>query len=369
MNIWQWVGLVVFVVFLYVLWQIRQILLLLFTAVVLATALNFLVRLLQRYHIRRGWAIVLSVGLLLALLIGFFVGVVPPLIEQLRELVDLVPAGLDQVQSWADWLQEKLPGQVMEEIRSLRGLTQQLQSMGSRLLDNFFTLFSDSLGVLLNCLLVLVLSIMLLTKPKAYRQGFILLIPSFYRRRVDDILQQCEVALGGWAIGILFNMSVIVVLSLIGLWILQVPLPLACAILAGLLTFIPSLGPVVSVIPPMALALLDAPWKAVAVIGLYILIQQIESNLLTPLVMQKQVDLLPAVTLAFQLIFASFFGFLGLFLALPLLVVFQVWVKELLIKDVLNHLHGPESAKSLPALAEQKNSQCVKDEKTRTISD
>lgn len=369
MGIWQWVSLVVFVVSLYILWQIKQVLLLIFTAVVLATALNRLVRLLQRYHIQRGWAIALSVSLLIALLIGFLVGVVPPLMGQLQELVDLVPAGLDQLQYWASWLQERLPGQVMEEISSFRGLTQQVQSMGSRLLNNFLTLFSNSLSVILNCLLVLVLSIMLLTQPKAYRQGFILLMPSFYRRRVDRILQQCEVALGGWAVGILFNMTIIVALSLIGLWILQVPLPLACAILAGLLTFIPTLGPAVSTIPPMALALLDAPWKAVAVIVMYILIQQIESNILTPLVMQKQVDLLPAVTLASQIIFASFFGFLGLFVALPLLVVLQVWVRELLIKDVLNHLHRPEFANSLPALAKQKNIQRIKGEKTRTISD
>ncbi len=73
--------------------------------------------------------------------------------------------------------------------------------------------------------------------------------------RVNDILQKCEVALGGWAAGILFNMTVITVLSGIGLWILQVPLVLANAILAGILTFIPNVGPTLSVVPPMVLAL------------------------------------------------------------------------------------------------------------------
>ncbi len=114
--------------------------------------------------------------------------------------------------------------------------------------------------------------------------------------------------------------------------------------MAGLLTFIPNLGPTLSVIPPMALALLDAPWKALAVLILFVAIQQIESNVLTPIVMQKQVSLLPAITLASQVIFASFFGFLGLLLALPLLVVTQVWVKELLVKDVLNNWQRNEAS-------------------------
>jgi predicted PurR-regulated permease PerM len=332
----QWIGLIVFVISLYILWQIRQVLLLIFAAVVLATALNRLVRLFQRFRIQRGIAIALSIGLLITLLVGFFVVIVPPFIEQLQELVDLVPTGLENLRSWANWLQNLFPEQVLQDIRGLKGFTQQLQSTASRLFGNFLTLFSNSLGIVLNFLLVLVLTIMLLSDPARYRQGLILLIPSFYRQRVNEILQQCEVALGGWAAGILFNMTVITVLSGIGLWILQVPLALANAILAGVLTFIPNLGPTLSVIPPMALALLDAPWKAGAVLVLYIAIQQIESNILTPLVMEKQVSLAPALTLASQIIFASFFGFLGLFLALPLMVVTQVWIKEILVKDVLN---------------------------------
>lgn len=131
-------------------------------------------------------------------------------------------------------------------------------------------------------------------------------------------------------------MGIIAVLNAIALLILQVPLALANGVLSGVLTFIPNIGPTLSTIPPILLALLESPWKAVAVLVIYIVIQQVESNVLTPLIMQRQVSLLPAVTLASQLIFATFFGFLGLFLALPLLVVTQVWLKELLVKDVLN---------------------------------
>ena len=177
---------------------------------------------------------------------------------------------------------------------------------------------------------------MILANPAPYLRGFVLLFPSSYRHRVEEILQQCEIDLGGWVTGTFFNMIVIAVLNTIALWFLQVPLALANGVLSGILTFIPNIGPTLSTIPPILLALLDSPGKAVAVLVVYVIIEVIESNVLTPLIMEREVSLLPAVTLGSQLIFASFFGFLGLFLALPLLVITQVWIKELLVKDVLN---------------------------------
>jgi predicted PurR-regulated permease PerM len=131
-------------------------------------------------------------------------------------------------------------------------------------------------------------------------------------------------------------MTVITFLSGIGLLILGVRLPFANALLAGLLTFIPNLGPTLSVIPPTILALIDAPWKAIAVVILYIIIQQIEGTVLTPVVMQKQVSLLPAITILSQIAFAAFFGIFGLFLALTIIVVAMVWFKKVLIEDFLN---------------------------------
>jgi len=335
------IGLVVIIAALIVLWKIRSILLLLFAAVVFATAINRLVRLLQRLNMKRGWAIAISILGLIALLVGVGALVLPQFLSQVRQLANLIPPALDQLERWALSLQDWLPISLGENFRSLNGLVEQLQSFTPRIFNNFFSLFSNSLGILLQTLLVLVLIIMLLAQPQPYRRGFTLLFPSFYRRRVDQILQKCETALGGWVVGILFNMTVITIMSAIGLWILGIPLVFGNAILAGLLTFIPNVGPTMSVIPPAILGLLEAPWKAGAVVILYIIIQQLESNILTPLVMEKQVSLLPAVTLISQLIFASFFGFLGLFLALPIVVVAQVWLQELVIKDILNHWNAP----------------------------
>jgi predicted PurR-regulated permease PerM len=103
----------------------------------------------------------------------------------------------------------------------------------------------------------------------------------------------------------------------------------------------------------MAIALLDNPWKALAVFILYFVIQQVESNFITPVVMAHQVSLLPAVTLISQLFFVTFLGFLGLFLALPLTVVAKIWVQEVLIKDVLDKWgHDQEHHQELSVIDE-----------------
>ena len=337
MRLGTLIGFLAIVIALYILWRIKQVLLLAFAAVVFATAMNQLVKLLEKkLKLERKVAIAIAVTGVLIFIIGFVALVIPPFIDQFQQLVTLVPLGLEQLSSWNEWLRNLLPDNLIDEVRGLESLTQNIQSYMDQFIGNFFDLFSSTLGVVLNSLLVIVVTIMLLSNPTPYKQIFLLMFPAFYRQRVQTIVKKCESNLGGWAIGILFNMAVIAIMSGIGLLILGVRLPLANSLLAGMLTFIPNLGPVLSVVPPAAMALLDAHWKALAVVILYVVIQQVESNVLTPIVMQKQVSLLPAITLLSQVAFAVFFGLLGLFLALPITVVAQVWLKEVLVKDILD---------------------------------
>jgi predicted PurR-regulated permease PerM len=331
------IGFLTILIALYILWRIKQVLLLTFAAVVFATAINQLVRLLQKkFNLKRQTAIAIAVTGVLTFIIGFIALIIPPFIDQFQQLITLIPTGLEKLSNWNQWLSNILPNNLIKEVKGLETLTQNLQSFIDQFITNFFDLFSSTLGIFLNSLLVIVVTIMLLSNPTPYKQMFLLMFPAFYRQRVQTILKKCEQNLGGWAIGIIFNMTVIATMSGIGLLLLGVRLPLANSLLAGMLTFIPNLGPILSVVPPAAMALLDAPWKALAVVLLYIFIQQIESNILTPIVMQKQVSLLPAVTLLSQVVFAMLFGILGLFLALPITVVAQVWIKEILVKDVLD---------------------------------
>ena len=332
------VGTIALLIAVYILWQIRFILLLAFAAVALATAINYLVKFLMKLGIKkRGTSIVLSLILLLLIFVGFILLIVPPFIDQVQHSLYLFPKAADRIAVWLTWLQKQVPEQLVGEIQKLENVTRNLPDLATKLAGNFYGVFSGSLGAIINILLVTVVTIMLLVTPHPYVRLFLAFFPSFYRRRAARILKKCEAALVGWTQGILFNMLAIAILSWLGLSILGVQLPLANALLAGLFTFIPNLGPILSCIPPIVLALIEAPWKALAVLVLYILIQQAESNILTPLVMKQQVSLLPAVTLLSQATFAVFFGFIGLFLALPLTVVAQVWIEEILIKDILSN--------------------------------
>lgn len=347
MNFGTWIGLIVFFISLYVLWQIRQLLLLLFTAIVLATSLNILVKNFQKRGIKRGYAIFLSMLFMIVIIIACVWIVVPPFIDQFQTLGRLVPQGIEKLGTWLDFLSEKLDPRIINFLPDTEQLNRQLQPMIQQFLGGGLTVFYSSLGILLSIFLLLAITLMLLADPIPYRRGFTRLFPAFYRRRIDDILVLCAEGLEGWLVGILFNMVVIAVFSFVGLLILGIPLALSQAMLAGVMTFIPNLGPTVSVISPMAIALIEAPWKAVAVLILYIIIQQIESNILTPIVMAQQVSLLPAITLLSQLFFATFFGFLGLLLSLPLTIVGQIWFKEIIVKDVLDNWQQSSNKKKI----------------------
>lgn len=341
MKFGQWFGLFILVLSLYILWQIRLLILLIFTAVVLATALNRIVRRLQYYGVKRNAALWITVCFTLLTTTLFFLVIVPPFIDQFQKLIKLLPTVLNTIRIEIRTLESKLPSFIPAP-PSISELISELQPLQANLITNFFRFFSNSLGIVLQTLLTVVLTIMMLANPQGYRQACLCLFPSFYRRRADRILTECEIALGNWMEGVVISSFFVAVLSGVGLWALGIDLVLAHALLAGILNFIPNIGPTLSVIFPIMIALLDSPWKILAVFVLYFIIQNVESYLLTPTVMAKQVSLLPAVTLIAQIFFATFFGALGLLLALPLTVVAKTWIQETLLKDFLDKWEKPQ---------------------------
>lgn len=337
MNLAQWLGLIILVVSLYILWQIRQVLMLVFAAIVLATALNRLARLLQRFKMKRIYAVVMALVIAIAVIVLFFRLVVPPFTAEFQQLTSQkLPEVLQLFGDWENQIKSYVPEPLLPYFPNLERVQKEVQPFINRILGGSVAFVSGSLGAILNFLLVVVLTIMLLVNPEPYRQSFIKLFPSFYRKRADGIVSECEVSLGAWMSGALISMSVIAVLSWIGLSLLHVRLALVNGVIAGVLNFIPNIGPTMSVILPMAIAFLDSSWKPFAVLGLYLAIQQFETNFLTPYIMSQQVSLLPAMTLLSQVIFTTAFGSLGLLLSIPLTVVTQVWIKEALIKDIMD---------------------------------
>jgi len=169
---------------------------------------------------------------------------------------------------------------------------------------------------------------MISIEPKQYKENILLLIPKNYRNKFRNILDKCNIALANWTFSMVISSLSVGLLSLIVLSILDVKYVVSNALIAMVLNIIPNIGPVISGIFPISIALLDNFWKPLAVLGSYIIIQNIESYIIMPSIMKKKANLLPGLTLISQFGFTFIFGPLGLILSLPLAVVIQVLIKE-----------------------------------------
>ena len=335
MNFGQSLGFLSFLISLYILWQIRQLLLLIFFAVILAVVLNRWVTKLKTFHLSRLTAVFIIVTTIIIVFNLLLLVILPPFIEQFQLLLNILPKVPEKINELISNF-ENSKYYYWQSFSGLDTFLKDYNFVPDNFLNNFIAFFSNVFLIIFQVILIFVLTVVLLLNPQRYRRYFRQLFPSFYRYRVDDILDKSEIAIVSWLGGITINSLFIGSLSGIGLLILQVKLVLVHALLAGLLNFIPNIGPAASVIFPIMIAVVDSPWKILPIVVWYFIIQNIESYWLTPKVMAEKVSLLPAVTLFAQIFFATVFGLLGLLLALPLTVVSKTWIEEVLFNDILD---------------------------------
>ncbi len=348
MKFGQWLGLIAVVSALLLLWSLREAMMLLFASVVLAMALCTLVGVVRdRLGCRRILALALSLVAVLVVVAVVATAVIPPFVDQFAELLQKLPKAasilLDllhrAMENASKMLYGSKDGGLVLLKQEFRGEADGTGALANGLSGGALRLlgWTGRLGTgLLQTLFVVAVALMISAQPTAYREVMLLLVPSFYRRRLRQVLVQCGEALSGWMGGVLISSLCVGALAAIGLSLLGVKLVAANAVLAGLLNIIPNIGPTLSTIFPMSVALLDSPWKSLAVLLLYVVVQNLESYVITPSVMHHQLQLLPGLTLSAQLIFTVLFGPLGLLLALPMAVCLQVILREVLIHDILD---------------------------------
>ncbi len=338
MSFGQSLGFLSFLISLYILWEIRQLVLLIFCAVILAVALNRLVIKFKKFNLSRSIAVfIIMTGAIIIFNVLLLI-TLPPFVEQFQSLLNILPNVQNKLNELIEVVNnlDESKYYYWHFFKNLDSFNKNNTFIPDNLLNNFIALFSNIVVIISQVLLVFVLTVFFLLNPSQYRYYFRQLFPSFYRYRVDDILDKSEIAIVSWLSGILINCVFIGTLSGMGLFILQVKFVLVHALLAGLLNFIPNIGPTASVVFPLMIAVVDSPWKILPIIIWYFIIQNIESYWLTPKVMAEKVSLLPAVTLFAQIFFATIFGVLGLLLALPLTVVSKTWIEEVLFEDILD---------------------------------
>ncbi|WP_372718966.1 AI-2E family transporter, partial [Novipirellula sp.] len=172
-------------------------------------------------------------------------------------------------------------------------------------------------------------------EPRLYCNGLTKLFPKERRGRVSDVLQQLRDALGRWIVGRVMSMTLVGILTAIGLWFLDVPLPITLGVVAALLTFIPNIGPLMAAVPQVLLALNVGTETAIYVIVFNLALQGIESYLITPMIQRHEVTLPPILTIAAQLWMGIIVGVIGIMMAAPLVVVLMVLIQMLYIHDRL----------------------------------
>ncbi len=331
-------------------WNLREIIIQIFAGIVIAMAICTLVgKLRSLIAIPRALALIVCLTGLGILTSIFLAIVVPPFTNEFQQLLIQLPTaakelwelGIGSIERISDIVYGNDPKSIWNQQFFRAGLT--TLPDGSTLANGLGDGLKKLLGLagnvgsgLIRMMFILAIGLMISIQPKAYFEIAIKLFPSFYRRRARIILHECGNSISDWMVGVLISSFCVAILAGIGLSLLGVKLVIANALLAGMLNIIPNLGPVLSTIFPLSVALLDAPWKAIAVIGMYIFIQNLESYLITPSVMHHQLKLLPGLTLTAQFLFTIIFGPIGLLLALPLAVVMQVLIKEILIEDILD---------------------------------
>jgi predicted PurR-regulated permease PerM len=269
-------------------------------------------------------AVVLGLGGLLSSLL------LPEVIEQFKLLQRIIPDLPAQINS----LIRQVPAlESLEEQLLSQASLERVQPLGEQLLGFAGGAANGTLQVLLMALLAVLLAL----DPRSHQRLLTASTPSFYRPRVLLLMRESREALGGWLAGMTFSALIVFLSTWAGLALLQVPLALLSALVCGLLTFVPTIGPTLGTLLPMGVALLlVSPGKMVEVLILRLILQNLEAFLLTPLLLSRTVNLLPTVALVSQLCLGVLLGLPGVLLALPLVVVLQVLGREMLVRDVMD---------------------------------
>ncbi|HJU69503.1 MAG TPA: AI-2E family transporter [Gemmatimonadaceae bacterium] len=376
-------------IFMKLVWFAHPLLLTVFLGVLFGLAVEGGVDRLVRFRIPRGVGAALIVVAFFAFLFGLGMWMAPTLREQGRELRTRLPQAIDKVEAWFNERRQGMFGLILggsevaqgpqtpagettggrtdtvvivvdtnavarpaqpqaqpEQARGDTGAVAAAQRADGPLSDRLgrqvsgvakylFPFLSSTFAVFAGIILIVFLAIYIAAEPDVYHAGLMHLFPHHARKRAGEVLSAMATVLRKWLVTQLIAMLVIGTITTIILLLLDVKAAFALGAIAGLLEFVPTIGPLLSAIPAVAMGFLDSPDKALAVAIAYGAIQFLENHLLIPLLMKGGVNIPPALTVVSQALMALLFGFLGLMVAVPLLAAILVPVKMLYVEGVV----------------------------------
>ncbi|MBE7184715.1 MAG: AI-2E family transporter [Methylobacterium mesophilicum] len=284
----------------------------------------------ERTGLSQAWGLALFALGLVAVVALFLFFAAAALADQFSQLLDRLPDAWNAARTYVEenaWLRE-----AMDSIDF-----QSLLPSGTRAMSTV----SSTFGALGGLVVILFIGLYGAIDPQTYLRGTTLLFAPSLRPKVRAVLNETGTALSGWLQAQFISMTVVSILTFLGLWALGMPLGLVLAVLAALLTFIPNIGPILAAIPALLIAVSEGPSMVLWVAGLYVAVQTVESYLVTPQVQKEAVALPPALTISVQFLFGLLFGALGLAMATPFAAVMLRVGRLFYVEDYLDQEAKP----------------------------
>lgn len=317
----------------YLMHPLAKVFLLIFSGILFAVFLSGLAHFLSRQtHLPYRWAIPCVLASLATLLTLFLWLAGPSVNEQFVQLTQRLPKAIENVNAFLNQI----------------GLTKPFLDNGSNgkslplseMLGGLTGFFSFTAGMIVDFFVILFLGIYLAFSPSFYKENLLRIFPQSSRKRAREVLDSISHGLGWWLIGRLSSMLAVGVLVTIGLLLVGQPLAFILGVIAGLFSFIPYIGPVLSVVPAILVAMIENFALVFWVLVIYGAAQFLESYLVTPLIQKKAVSTPPALLISVQFLMGLVFGFYGILLATPLTVSIIIIIQLLYLEDVLGESVG-----------------------------
>jgi predicted PurR-regulated permease PerM len=323
--------------------QLATLLIAVLMTVLISIPLTASANRLERYGVPRPLGAAAGLLLGLGVIALVFALLIPPFVDETNEFIDEVPGIVDDLTANVADITGSEPEVVGEDVQSfLEGYTEDPDRFLGPL-----TSIGVNVAAALGAILFMVITAMYIAiRPHPLVDGILSLVPPTRRDHARHIMSRLRASWVGWIQGVIADMLISGVLLYIGLTIIGLDFAIVFAVLTALLVVIPYFGAIVGAIPPTLFALTDSPEQALVVLAIYIAVQQIEGNLLIPLIMSNRVKLHPALIAIGVLVVGQLFGFIGLFVAVPIIAMAVILSEELWVKPT-EERHGVRAASPL----------------------
>jgi predicted PurR-regulated permease PerM len=319
--------------------QLITLLLALALTVIIALPLSRTADFAQRHHVSRVFGalagLVVVVGVIT--LPGYFI--IPAFVDQVKDFANTLPHTIDRTERYIHGLTGVKKQTLSNEVTHfVQGYTHHPE----KLIAPLESVGVSVVGIVAGLVVVIITSLYIAVSPGPLTNGILQLLPSERRGMARRVMSRIAISWLGWLQAIAIDMLVLGGLLYLGMRIVGLPFALGFAVFSALLTVIPNYGSIISAVPPILLGLSISPGKAVLVLVVYVIVNQIEGNLILPLVMARTVNVHPAVVAIGVLVMAQLFGLIGVIISIPLLTLFIILVEELWIV--------PQEAAYLPTI-------------------